>query len=93
MAMGAEPEDVLKLVLTQGARLSVAGVVLGLVGAALLSRVMASQLYGIGATDAVTYIGVAIALLTVSLVAAYIPARRTARLDPVLALQGDARRS
>jgi putative ABC transport system permease protein len=93
LAMGAEPADVLKLVLTQGARLSVAGVALGLVGAALLSRVMASQLYGVGATDPATYIGVAIVLLLVALIAAYIPARRTARLDPLLALQGDARRS
>jgi len=92
LALGAEPGDVLKLVLTQGIRLAVAGVALGLVGAALLSRVMTSQLYGVGATDPSTYIAVAVSLLVVAMVAAYIPARRTARLDPVLALQGDARR-
>jgi predicted permease len=92
LALGAEPGDVLKLVLTQGIRLAVAGVALGLVGAALLSRVITSQLYGVGATDPSTYIAVAVSLLVVAMVAAYIPARRTARLDPVLALQGDARR-
>ena len=89
MALGAEPGDVLKLVLGQGARLALAGVGLGLVGAGFLSRVMASQLYGVSATDPATYAAVALALTGVALAAAYIPARRTARLDPVLALRGD----
>ena len=89
IAMGAEPEDVLRLVLRQGVRLALAGVGLGLIGAGLFSRVMASQLYGVSATDPATYVGVAVALTLVALGAAYIPARRTARLDPVLALRGD----
>lgn len=89
IAMGAEPEDVLKLVLKQGAQLAIGGVALGLVAAGLLSRVLASQLYGVGATDPATYVGVAIALLLVALTAAYLPARRVARLDPVAALRGD----
>jgi putative ABC transport system permease protein len=93
VAMGAEPDDVLRLVLGQGVRLALAGVTLGLVGAAFLSRVLASQLYGVSATDPTTYIGVALALTVVALTAAYIPARRVARLDPVVALYGDARHS
>ena len=90
IALGAEPGDVLRLVLADGVRLAVGGVALGLVGAALLSRVMASQLHGVSATDPVTYVGVAVVLTLVALVAAYIPARRTVRMDPVAALQGDA---
>jgi ABC-type antimicrobial peptide transport system permease subunit len=52
---------------------------------------MASQLYGVNATDPATYIGVAVALTSVALVAAFIPAYRTSRLDPVLALRGEGR--
>lgn len=91
VAMGAQPEDVLKLVMAQGAKLAFLGVGLGLVGAGILSRVMASQLYGVNATDPATYIGVAVALTSVALVAAFIPAYRTSRLDPVLALRGEGR--
>ena len=90
IALGAEPDDVLRLVLAEGTRLTLAGVGLGLVGAVLLSRVIASQLYGVSATDPVTYAAVAAILTLVALTAAYIPARRTANMDPVLALQGDA---
>ena len=89
IALGAEPGDVLGLVLAYGARLTLGGVGLGLVGAALLSRVMESQLFGVSATDPVTFVGVAVALTLVAMVAAYIPARRTARMNPVQALQGD----
>jgi putative ABC transport system permease protein len=89
IAMGAEPEDVLKLVLKQGAMLALGGVALGLVGAGLVSRVMASQLYGVGATDPATYLGVAVVLMVVALTAAWVPARRVARLDPVVALRGE----
>jgi putative ABC transport system permease protein len=89
IAMGAEPRDVLRLGLADGARLTFAGVGLGLVLSALLSRVMASQLYGVSGTDPLTYFSVALVLSVVALTAAYIPARRTAHLDPVLALHGD----
>ena len=89
IAMGAEPGDVMRLVLMDGARLTFAGVGLGLIGAAFLSRVMVSQLYGVSATDPMTYLGVAVTLSAVALMAAYIPARRTAKMDPALALYGE----
>lgn len=92
-AMGAEPEDVLGLILKQGAMLAAVGIGLGLLGAGLLSRVMASQLYGVGATDPATYAAVAAALFAVALAAVYIPARRAAHLDPIVALSGDSRTS
>lgn len=90
MAMGAEPADVQRMVMVDGARMTLSGVVLGLVGAAVLSRVMESQLYEVSATDPITFVVVAIGLTAVALTAAYIPARRTARMDPVAALHGDA---
>lgn len=90
IAIGAKPDDVMRLVLAEGARLILAGVGIGLVGAALLSRVMASQLYGVSSTDPITFAGVAVVLTLVALTAAYIPARRAANLDPVLALQRNA---
>ena len=89
VAMGAEPEDVLGLILKQGAMLAAVGIGLGLLGASFLSRVLASQLYGVGATDPITYAAVAAALFAVALAAVYIPARRAAHLDPVVALSGD----
>jgi len=91
VAMGAEPEDLVVLILKQGALLAATGVGLGLVGAVVLSRVMASQLFGIGTTDPASYIVGAAVLFAVALAAVYIPARRAARLDPVVALSGDAR--
>ena len=91
VAVGAEPEDLVKLILQQGALLAALGVGLGLVGAGVFSRVMASQLFGVGTTDPATYVGGAVTLFAVALAAVYIPARRAAHLDPVVALSGDAR--
>ncbi len=91
VAMGAEPEDLVMLILKQGALLAAVGVGLGLAGAGVLSRVMASQLFGIGTTDPASYIVGAVVLFAVALTAVYIPARRAARLDPVVALGGDTR--
>ena len=87
IALGAEPDDILRLVLIDGARLSLAGVGLGLVAASLLSRVIASQLYLVSPTDPATYVGVGVILTFVALTAAYLPARRTSKMDAVVALQ------
>jgi len=91
MAVGATPDDVLKLVMIHGAKLAFGGVVLGLLGAAALSRIMASQLYGVEALDPSTFSSVALVLASVAMVATYVPALRAARIDPVRALQGEGR--
>ena len=91
MAVGANPSDVVKLVMVSGAKLAFSGVLVGLIGAAALSRIMASQLYAVGATDPLTFAGVALVLGLVALAATYVPALRAARIDPVLAIQGEGR--
>jgi ABC-type antimicrobial peptide transport system permease subunit len=87
MALGAQRSHVLKIVLGQGARLALLGVVIGLAAAAGLTRLMATILYGVSATDPLTFSAVAIALTLVALAACYIPARRAMRVDPVVALR------
>ena len=91
LAVGADRGDVLKLVMVHGAKLALGGVVLGLLGAAALSRIMASQLYGVEAIDPSTFALVAVVLSSVAMVATYIPAHRAARIDPVVALQAEGR--
>jgi hypothetical protein len=89
MALGASPQAIVGQVLRDGGRLAGAGIALGIAGAVALGRVLASQLFGVAATDPVTF-AVAAALLTaVLLVAVWIPARRAARLSPVAALRAD----
>ena len=87
MALGAESGDVHRLFLRKGLTLTLAGTVLGLGAAVLLTPVMSSLLYGVGPMDPITYVGVAIFLGTVTLAAAYLPARRAARLPPLIALR------
>jgi predicted permease len=87
MALGARRRQVLLLIVGQGAKLAAAGVAVGLLGALLLTRLMTSLLYGVGATDPLTYVLVAILLVFVALAASYIPARRAMRVDPVVALR------
>ncbi|MGB7284257.1 MAG: ABC transporter permease [Candidatus Acidiferrum sp.] len=89
MALGAQRSHVLKIVLGQGARLALLGVVIGLAAAAGLTRLMTTILYGVSATDPLTFSAVAIVLTLVALVACYIPARRAMRVDPVVALRYD----
>ena len=87
MALGARATDVLRLVLTEFMRLTVVGVALGLVGAYLLTRLMTSLLFGVTPTDITTFVLVSITLSLVALVACLIPARRAARVDPLVALR------
>jgi putative ABC transport system permease protein len=87
MALGAKRKQVLLLVVGHGARLAVVGVAIGLIGALLLTRLMASLLYGVGAADPFTYFVVAVLLVFIALAASYIPARRAMRVDPVVALR------
>ncbi len=87
MALGARREDVLRLIVGQGARLTLAGLALGLLAAWGTSRLMLSLLYGMGAGDAVTFVGVPLLLGLLGLVASYLPARRAARIDPLVALR------
>jgi predicted permease len=87
MALGARSGDVIKLVLRQGMQLAAIGIVTGLAGAALLTRVMSSLLFGVSTTDAATFSAVAALLAAVAFAATIIPAWRTTRVDPVVALR------
>jgi len=89
LALGAEPRRMLALVTGQVLRLSLAGVLAGTAGAAGLTRFLESQLYGVGATDAVTFAAVAAGLLLAALLAGYLPARRATRIDPAVALRSE----
>jgi predicted permease len=88
-ALGAQSGDVLRLVAARGLALAAAGVALGVPAALLLTRALASLLYGVTATDAATYAAVAALLVSVALLASYLPARRATRVDPALALRAD----
>ncbi len=87
MALGARLGNVLGLIVSQGMRLVLIGLALGLAGAFALTRVLAGLLLGVGTTDSVTFVGVAILLLAVALLACYLPARRAAQVDPLVALR------
>jgi ABC-type antimicrobial peptide transport system permease subunit len=87
MALGARRADVLQMTVKQGLKLVGAGMMLGLVAAFLLTRVLASLLYGISATDPITFVGISLVLLAVAILASYIPALRATKVDPIIALR------
>jgi ABC-type antimicrobial peptide transport system permease subunit len=89
MALGARPWDLMRMILGQGLRLSVLGTVIGLAGAAGLTRLLGSLLYGVGGRDPVTFAGVAILALGTTAFACYLPARRAADADPMRSLRAE----
>jgi putative ABC transport system permease protein len=89
IALGATPAGVVRLVMGQGMRVVAAGVVVGLGGAALLSRVMTTVVYGVQVTDPLTYGGVALLLVAVALIASYVPAWRATKVDPLTAMRAE----
>jgi putative ABC transport system permease protein len=89
VALGAQAEDVRRLILTQGLRLSLIGAAAGALGSLGLTRLLASKLYQVKPGDPVTLIGAAVVMLAVALFASYIPARRATRVDPMTALRNE----
>jgi ABC-type antimicrobial peptide transport system permease subunit len=89
MALGARPWDLLRMILTQGLMLSVAGAALGLLAAAGLTKVLGSLLYGVSATDPITFAAVGLLALTTTTLACYLPARRAADADPMRSLRSE----
>jgi putative ABC transport system permease protein len=87
MALGAQRSDVLKMTIKQGLKLVGLGLVIGLAAAFVLTRVMATLLFGISATDPLTFITISFVLLVVAMVASYIPSVRAMRVDPMVALR------
>jgi len=87
MALGAQRSDVLKMTITQGLKLVGLGLAIGLAAAFILTRVMATLLFGISATDPFTFITISFVLLVVAMLASYIPSVRAMRVDPMVALR------
>ena len=89
IALGAQARDVLRLVMGQGAGLTALGIVLGLLGAVAVTRVLENLLYGVSARDPLTFLSIAALLALVALAATWLPARRAARVDPMVAIRND----
>jgi putative ABC transport system permease protein len=87
MSLGAQPDQVLRLVMGQGAKLALAGIVIGSAAALALTRLMRSLLFEVSPADPLTFAGIAALLVAVALAACYIPARRAMRVDPMTALR------
>ena len=89
MALGARPVDILRLIFGESMTLTLLGVGFGLVGAYAVTRVMKTLLFGVTSTDPLTFTSVTLLLCGVTLLASYIPARRAARVDPMIALRSE----
>jgi putative ABC transport system permease protein len=89
IALGASPRNILSLVLRQGVALAFSGVTIGLASAFLLTRLIRSLLFGVEATDPITFAGISLLLVMITLLASYIPAQRAARIDPLISLRCD----
>lgn len=89
VALGAQPGDVVRLLVRNGAMLALAGIAIGLVGALGVTRVIQSLLIGVSPTDTLSFVGVTVFLAAVALVASYVPARRATRVDPLTALRSE----
>lgn len=87
MAIGARPVDVFKMILSNGMKLALIGVALGLVGAFALTRLMATMLFGVEPTDAMTFSAISVLLITVALLACYLPGRRATKVEPTISLR------
>jgi len=90
MALGAQKAAIFRMVIGQGLRLAVVGLVIGVVSALILARVLSSfshLLYGVSAGDPLTFVSLSLGLTAVAVLACYIPARRAARVDPIVALR------
>jgi ABC-type antimicrobial peptide transport system permease subunit len=87
VALGASASDVLRMIVGEGMRITLIGVGIGVVAALGLTRLITKIIYGVGANDPLTFIGVAVLLSGVALIACYIPARRAMRVDPIIALR------
>jgi putative ABC transport system permease protein len=87
MALGASKTDVMRMVLAQGGRIAAAGVAIGLAASFGLTRLLANLLYSVSSADPLTFAAVSVALILVAMMACYIPARRTLRVDPMIALR------
>jgi predicted permease len=87
IALGAQPRDILRLVLAQGLAIALTGAAVGIIGALVFGRFLASLLYGVSAIDGVTFTTIPLLLIAIAFAASYIPARRAARVDPMISLR------
>ena len=89
IALGADTASVLKMIVGRGVGLAGAGIVVGLIAAFGITRIMRGVLYGVGPGDPLTFAAVAVVLVAVAAIASWLPARRAANVDPVVALRAD----